>query len=302
MAKFTLLPDFTVDSTVWIEGKKLWGKHLSQAIRAYLKQKAAADRVKPGLAVILVGEDPASEIYVASKEKEALECGFESRVIRLGANTQQETIIGHIHQLNLDPTIHATLVQLPLPKHLNEQTILQAILPSKDADGFHYENQGKLFSGVETTLPCTPAGISVMLTLLGDDFSGKKAVVLGRSNIVGKPMALLLLQQHDLTVTVCHSKSKNLREEIRSADILVSATGVRGLVNPDDIKDDAIVFDVGMHRIDGKLKGDLDLEKAYDRLRYYTPVPGGVGKMTIAMLLANAVTNALSQNQLLANQ
>ena len=238
------------------------------------------------------GEDAASQIYVASKEKAAQELGFTSVIVRLPAAAKQEEIVAKVHEFNQAANIHGILVQLPLPKHLNEKEILQAIIPAKDADGFHYVNQGKLLAGEETVLPCTPAGITLMLMQLGLDLTGKHAVVVGRSNIVGKPMAQLLLSMLNMTVTTCHSKTQNLAALVRDADVLVSATGVRGVVDTKDIKPGAIVVDVGMHRIDGKLTGDLDLTPVAEKALYYTPVPGGVGPMTIACLLYNTVKAA----------
>jgi methylenetetrahydrofolate dehydrogenase (NADP+)/methenyltetrahydrofolate cyclohydrolase len=281
------------DPATWVDGKKLSGKKLAELLRAALKEKVAAAHIKPGLAVILVGHDAASQVYVGGKEKAAQEIGFTSRVIRLPADATQEQVVGYVHGLNNDSEIHGILVQLPLPKHLNEREILQCIIPEKDADGFHYVNQGKLLAGEETTLACTPAGILLMLRELGENYTGKHAVVVGRSNIVGKPMAQLLMSALNMTVTTCHSKTQNLKDFVASADVLVSATGVRGVVDTAWVKDGAIVIDVGMHRLDGMLTGDLDLAPVRERARYYTPVPGGVGPMTIAMLLFNTFQNAV---------
>ena len=269
------------------------GKKLAESLRAHIKEEIQKAGIRPGLAVILVGDDPASQVYVGGKEKAALETGFLSRIVRLPATAQQEEIIAEIHKFNRDPEIHGMLVQLPLPKHLNEREILQSIVPEKDADGFHFVNQGKLLSGEETTLSCTPAGILLMLSQLGRNLTGKHAVVIGRSNIVGKPMAQLLLSVLNMTVTTCHSKTEELSSFVESADVLISATGVRGVVDTTRIKPGAIVVDVGMHRIDGKLTGDLDLAPVVEKASYYTPVPGGVGPMTIAMLLFNTYRNAL---------
>lgn len=272
------------------------GKHLAQRIRAEVAQAAGLLPHKPGLAVILVGDDVASQVYVGGKEKAAQEVGFHSRVLRLPATVAQEELVAQIHAFNHDAAIHGILVQLPLPKHLNEEEILQAIIPEKDADGFHFLNQGRLLAGLPTTLPCTPAGIALMLRELEREkpefvLAGKHAVVVGRSNIVGKPMAQLLLA-FNMTVTMCHSKTQNLQEFIQNADLLVSATGVRGVVDLATMKEGAIVIDVGMHRIDGKLTGDLELSFAEKSAAFYTPVPGGVGPMTIAMLLYNTLRNA----------
>ncbi|MBX3722196.1 MAG: bifunctional 5,10-methylenetetrahydrofolate dehydrogenase/5,10-methenyltetrahydrofolate cyclohydrolase [Turneriella sp.] len=294
MALIDSLPKVRFAPEAWVDGKKLMGKKLAELVRKYLKEETQAASVKPGLAVILVGEDAASQIYVASKEKAAQELGFTSVIVRLPAAAKQEEIVAKVHEFNHAANIHGILVQLPLPKHLNEKEILQAIIPAKDADGFHYVNQGKLLAGEETVLPCTPAGITLMLMQLGLNLTGKHAVVVGRSNIVGKPMAQLLLSALNMTVTTCHSKTQNLAALVRDADVLVSATGVRGVVDTKDIKPGAIVVDVGMHRIDGKLTGDLDLTPVAEKALYYTPVPGGVGPMTIAMLLYNTYHNALA--------
>jgi methylenetetrahydrofolate dehydrogenase (NADP+) / methenyltetrahydrofolate cyclohydrolase len=288
------LPKVKFNPESWIDGKKLMGKRLAELVRNHIKEETAASATKPGLAVILVGDDTASQIYVSNKEKAAQELGFSSQLVRLPAQAKQEEIVAKVHEFNHDPKVHGILVQLPLPKHINERQILQAIVPEKDADGFHYLNQGKLLAGEETVLPCTPAGITLMLMLLGQNLTGKHAVVVGRSNIVGKPMAQLLLSVLNMTVTTCHSKTQNLPAIVQNADILVSATGVRGVVDANDIKPSAIVIDVGMHRIDGKLTGDLDLGPVAEKASYYTPVPGGVGPMTIAMLLYNTYRNALA--------
>lgn len=273
------------------------GKKLAEAVRAHIRAETQAHSLKPGLAVILVGDDAASQVYVGGKEKAATELGYKSLVIRLPASTTQEQIVAKIHEFNHAPDIHGILVQLPLPQHLNEREILQAIIAEKDADGFHFVNQGRLLAGAETVLSCTPAGIVLMLRELEKNvgelnFAGKHAVVVGRSNIVGKPMAQLLLSILNMTVTMCHSKTQALDSYVAAADVLVSATGVRGIVNTNKIKAGAIVIDVGMHRIDGKLTGDLDLQPVIERAAYYTPVPGGVGPMTIAMLLYNTFRNA----------
>ena len=297
MSLLNALPQTQFPVKDWVTEKKLGGKALAEAVRQFVKRETGNLSVKPGLAVIIVGDDEASKIYVAGKEKAALEAGFHSVLERLPANTQQEALVAKIHALNNDPKIHGILVQLPLPNHLNESEILQAIRPDKDADGFHYVNEGKLLAGAETVLPCTPAGITLMLRELvrevpGLNLAGAHAVVIGRSNIVGKPMAQLLLSCFNLTVTMCHSKTRNLGDFIANADVLVSATGVRGIVDCTRIKEGSIVIDVGMHRIDGKVTGDLDLARVAERARFYTPVPGGVGPMTIAMLLYNTLRNA----------
>ncbi len=307
MALFDALPQTNFSLSEWSDGKKLMGKKLAGLVRADVAREAAKLAVKPGLAVILAGDDAASQIYVTGKEKAALEAGFTSRIVRLPATVKQEEIIAEIHEFNNDSNIHGILVQLPLPKHLNEEQILQAIVAEKDADGFHYLNQGRLFAGLPTTLPCTPAGVALMLRELSRERSehnleGRHAVVVGRSNIVGKPMAQLLLSGLNMTVSICHSRTRNLGDFIRSADLIVSATGVRGVVDLTAMKPGAIVIDVGMHRIDGKVTGDLELKIAEERAAFYTPVPGGVGPMTIAMLLFNTLRNArlLQEQRLLA--
>lgn len=290
------LPVSAFPVSEWVQDKKLSGKLLAEALRRDTKTRAAKLTTPPGLAVIIVGDDEASKIYVAGKEKAAAEAGFYSLVSRLPASSQQEDIIAKIHEYNNDPRLHGILVQLPMPGHLKESEILQAIRPEKDADGFHFINQGRLLAGADTVLPCTPAGITLMLRELDLQhklsLAGKHAVVVGRSNIVGKPMAQLLLSVLNMTVTTCHSKTQNLKDFVSSADVLVSATGVRGIVDCSVIKKGAIVIDVGMHRIDGKVTGDLDLAVAAERAQFYTPVPGGVGPMTIAMLLYNTYHNA----------
>jgi methylenetetrahydrofolate dehydrogenase (NADP+)/methenyltetrahydrofolate cyclohydrolase len=298
VALFDSLPRSNFPLSGWVDGKKLMGKKLAELLRADVAREAAKLAVKPGLAVILAGDDAASQIYVGGKEKAALEAGFTSRVFRLPATVTQEELVARIHDFNKDSAIHGILVQLPLPKHLNEEQILQAIVAEKDADGFHYLNQGRLLSGEPTTLPCTPAGVALMLRELSREnpecrLEGKHAVVVGRSNIVGKPMAQLLLSGLNMTVSICHSRTRNLGDFIRSADLIVSATGVRGVIDLDIMKPGAIVIDVGMHRINGKVTGDLDLAIAEERSSFYTPVPGGVGPMTIAMLLFNTLNNAI---------
>jgi len=257
---------------------------------------------KPGLAVVIVGEDPASQVYVRNKKRMAEACGFHSVQHTLAADVSQEQLLSLISDLNNDVTINGILVQLPIPDHLDEQAVTQAISPQKDVDGFHFQNIGKLTSGDTDTafVPCTPAGCMLMIEdQLGDDLSGLNAVVVGRSNIVGKPMASLLLKAN-ATVTVCHSRTRNLAELCRTADILVAAVGRARMVKGDWIKPGAIVIDVGINRVqvevDGevksKLTGDVDFEQAKLVAGAITPVPGGVGPMTIAMLMANTLRSA----------
>jgi len=297
------VPVFNIPKNEWVEDKLLYGKRLAVKIRENLKVKVETNSVKPGLAALIVGEDEASKIYVSSKEKAANEIGFYSVVKKLPETASQEDVLAVVHEWNNDERIHGILVQLPLPKHINSQNILQAIKPAKDADGFHYENMGRLMAKEKGTIACTPLGIIVMLKELGIETEGKQALVLGRSNIVGKPMAQLLLDAGQCTVTVCHSKSRNIDEMTASADILVAAMGVRGVVDHTKIKEGAVVIDVGMHRIGGKVTGDLDYKEILDKVSYITPVPGGVGPMTIAMLLYNTYQNAVwlkNENNLIA--
>ena len=274
--------------------KILDGKVFSAEIKEQVAQRVAAMKaqgVTPGLAVILVGNDPASEIYVRNKGKGCEETGMLSRTIRMDGNTTQEELEEEIEKLNRDPAIHGILVQLPLPAHLDEQAALAKILPEKDVDGFHLVNAGHLMTGTEGVVPCTPKGALYMIRSAGIDLSGKEAVVIGRSNIVGKPMAMLLLQQN-CTVTMCHSRTRDLAEHTRRADILVAAVGKAGFVTADMVKPGAVVIDVGINRVDGKVCGDVDFETVKEVAGWITPVPGGVGRMSIAMLLANTADAA----------
>lgn len=271
------------------------GKIMSEEIRNDIrtrveKLKNEYDYV-PGLSVILVGDDPASEIYVNNKGKGCTEVGIRSETIRMPAETTQEELIGTIRRLNDDPSVNGILVQLPLPRHINENTVLAEIVPEKDVDGFHLLNVGRLMTGNEGVVPCTPKGALKMIKSTGVDLNGKETVVIGRSNIVGKPMAMLLLQEN-CTVTVCHSCTKNLAEHTRNADVLVVAVGKAGFVKGDMIKPGAVVIDVGINRVNGKVTGDVDFESASEVAGWITPVPGGVGKMTITMLLENTVEAA----------
>ena len=270
------------------------GKKMSESLRKELAERVVRLKEKgvtPGLAVILAGNDPASEIYVRNKGKGCEEIGMYSRTINLPEDTTQEALENEIDKLNADPAIHGILVQLPLPKHLDEQRALAKILPAKDVDGFHLINAGHMLTGTEGVVACTPRGALYMIKSTGIDLNGREAVVIGRSNIVGKPMAMLLLQQN-CTVTMCHSRTKNLAEHTRRADILVAAVGKAGFVTADMVKPGAIVIDVGINRVDGKVKGDVDYDAVKEVAGYITPVPGGVGKMTITMLLDNTVEAA----------
>ena len=243
---------------------------------------------KPGLAVILVGSDPASEIYVSKKAKLAKEVGFHSEVHRLPQDTSQNDLLKCIETLNGAQNIHGILVQMPLPKHIDTQAILHAVLPNKDIDGFHPINLGRLMMGHPRFVPCTPAGILRLLKEYQVEISGKKAVILGRSLIVGKPLAHLLLNEN-ATVTLCHSKTKNLKAECQSADILISAMGKPAHIDASFIKEGAVVIDVGINRMNQKIMGDIDFNSVSKKASFITPVPGGIGPMTIAMLLENTL-------------
>lgn len=268
------------------------GKALSQKVRAQLKLKVDEYKAKysrvPGLAVILVGEDPASQVYVRMKNKNCEEAGYKSIVNRMPDTTTTEELLAVVEQYNNDDTINGILVQLPLPKQIDEHKVLYSIKPEKDVDGFHPFNVGLMNIGEETLYPCTPYGCMKFLEEYGIDTTGKNAVVIGRSNIVGKPMASLLLKAN-CTVTVCHSKTKNMAEICRQADILVAAIGKPEFVTADFVKEGAVILDVGINRVDDKLVGDVAYEEVSKKASCITPVPGGVGPMTIAMLLANTM-------------
>ncbi len=272
------------------------GKEISSAIRAELKeateQFAKEEGFRPGLAVIIVGEDPASRVYVRNKRLACEEVGFYSEAYELPAHTTQEELNALVDRLNQDPAIHGILCQLPLPKHLDENEVILRIDPKKDVDAFHPTNVGKIMIGDYDFLPCTPAGVMELLQRSGIEISGKECVVVGRSNIVGKPQAMLLLHANG-TVTVCHSRTKNLAEVCRRADILVAAIGKADFFTGDMVKEGAVVIDVGMNRrADGKLTGDVDFASVEPKASYITPVPGGVGPMTITMLMKNTLTAA----------
>jgi len=250
-----------------------------------LKQKTGKT---PGLAVVLVGDDPASAVYVRNKNKTCKNLGFQSFENILPADTSEPTLLGLINKLNKDERVNGILVQLPLPSHISSQKILEAINPQKDVDGFHLENIGRLFTGNATFKPCTPEGIIQLLDHYEVKIEGENAVVLGRSNIVGKPISLLLLERN-ATVTICHSRTKNLSAITQSADILIAAIGKPNFVTEDMVKDDAIVIDVGINRVGDKLVGDVDYQSVSKKVSLITPVPGGVGPMTIAVLMANTL-------------
>ncbi len=271
------------------------GKALAAELRAALAQSVAALRgrgVHPGLAVNLAGDDPASRVYVRNKARACEETGVRSSVIHCDAGVSQAELLSRIEALNADPAVHGILVQLPLPRHLDTARVLAAVAPGKDVDGFHASNLGALVAGTPGMVPCTPAGIVRLVERAGVALAGRRAVVIGRSSIVGKPLALLLLQK-DATVTICHSKTADLAAACREADVLVAAVGRANLVGPAMVKPGACVVDVGMNRLpDGRLAGDVDFDAVRDVAGWITPVPGGVGPMTIAMLLENCLKAA----------
>ena len=268
------------------------GKALAAQVKARCAAGAQGLARRPGLAVILVGDDPASRVYVSGKERDCAECGFLSFEHKLPADTTEQELLTLIDRLNGDGAVDGILVQLPLPAHLNEEKVLNAIAPDKDVDCFHPVNVGKMVTGQPVFLPCTPAGVMEMLRAYEIPVAGRHCVVLGRSNIVGKPMATLLLAQSG-TVTICHSKTPDLAAFTRQADILVSAVGRTGLVRADMVKEGAVVIDVAMNRnAEGKLCGDVDFAPVAEKAAYITPVPGGVGPMTRAMLMENLLTAA----------
>lgn len=271
------------------------GTQISKDIRQDIQQeveKMKAQGAQPGLAVVLVGEDPASQVYVRNKEKACHDLGYYSEVHRLSAETSQDELLALVDKLNKQDNIHGILVQLPLPKHIEEKAVIDAISPVKDVDGFHPINVGNLVIGDDSLLPCTPAGVIEMIKRTGIDLSGKHAVVIGRSNIVGKPVSLLL-QRENATVTMCHSRTANMKELTQQADVLVVAIGRANFVDASFIKPGAVVIDVGMNRLEnGKLAGDVDFESAKEVSGPITPVPGGVGPMTITMLMQNTLVAA----------
>lgn len=276
--------------------QRIDGKAISAQIRTEIRDETAAfvkrTGITPGLAVVIVGEDPASQIYVRNKKKACEEVGFHSEVYELPADTAQSDLNALVDRLNQDPAIHGILVQLPLPEHLDENEVILRIDPSKDVDAFHPYNVGKIMIGDYRFLPCTPAGVMALLERSGIDPAGKRCVVIGRSNIVGKPMAMLLMHANG-TVTVCHRKTRDLASITRDADILVSSVGKAGFVTADMVKPGAVVIDVGINRDEnGKLCGDVVFDEVEPIASYITPVPGGVGPMTITMLLCNTLTAA----------
>ena len=278
-----------------MSAKIMDGKAVAKSIREGLKEEV--ERLKkedifPGLAVVLVGNDPASAIYVKNKGEACRSAGIYSEEHILPENTKESELLEMINRLNNDPAIHGILVQLPLPSYINKDLILKSISPEKDVDGFHEINMGRLLIGLEGLVPCTPLGIIKLLEFYHIPVEGSFAVIVGRSNIVGKPVAIMLLQR-SATVTVCHTRTKNMAEMCRMADILIAAVGRPGMITGDMIKDGAVVIDVGINRTgNGKLSGDVDFESVSKRAGWITPVPGGVGPMTIAMLLYNTVKAA----------
>lgn len=277
------------------------GKVISASVKERVKTEVSALKEKGitvGLAVIIVGEDPASKVYVSNKKKACENLGIISEEYALPESTTNEELLALIEELNNKPSINGILCQLPLPRHLDEKLIINSIDPEKDVDAFHPFNVGKIMIGDFYFLPCTPAGVMEMLKYENIEVEGKNCVVIGRSNIVGKPMNMLLLHQNG-TVTVCHSKTKNLKEICKNADILVAAVGRPKFVTEDMVKEGAVVIDVGINRVDGKLCGDVDFENVKNKVSAITPVPGGVGPMTIAMLMQNTLTAAKKQNNLI---
>lgn len=282
------------------EDKKISGRDISVQIKQDVKvevEQLVKQGITPSLTVVLIGDDPASQVYVGSKERSSKEAGMISEVIRKPATITQKELMNIVTKLNSDKSVHGILVQLPLPKHLNEAEIINAIDPDKDVDGFHPINMGKLVYGDDSLVPCTPAGIIEMLDRENIEIEGKNVVIIGRSNIVGKPLFHLFLKRN-ATVTVCHSRTRDLMGISKTADILVAAIGRAKMINRDYVKKGAVVIDVGINRVDGKLFGDVDYEDVLPLVSRITPVPGGVGPMTIAMLLKSTITAAKIQNNL----
>ena len=270
-----------------IDGKKV-SSQIIEHIASEVKSLKLKTEKSPGLAVILVGDDPASAVYVRNKNKTCTNIGFQSFENILPSDTSELKLLNLIDELNNNDHINGILVQLPLPKHISSHKILEAIKPEKDVDGFHLQNVGRLVTGNPSFIPCTPAGIIQLLDYYSVDLEGKSAVVLGRSNIVGKPVAFLLLEKN-ATVTICHSRTKDLSKITRQADVLIAAIGKPNFVTADMVKDDSVIIDVGINRVDGKLVGDVDYQVVSQKVSLITPVPGGVGPMTIAMLMANTL-------------
>ncbi|WP_018931664.1 bifunctional methylenetetrahydrofolate dehydrogenase/methenyltetrahydrofolate cyclohydrolase FolD [Gracilibacillus lacisalsi] len=280
----------------------IYGSELAQSLRDEMKDEVTGLRDKgiiPGLTVVLIGDDPASKSYVRGKQKASDYVGVDSELIELPKSTTQEELLSLIDTLNKKDTVHGILVQLPLPAHIDEEVIIEAISPEKDVDGFHPISIGRMMTGKDTFYPCTPYGIIQMMKSKNISLEGKHAVVIGRSNIVGKPVGQLLLSEN-ATVTYCHSRTKNMEQYIASADILIVAVGKAHFINGDHIKEGAIVIDVGVNRVeDGSLTGDVDFDSAKEKASYITPVPKGVGPMTITMLMHNTIKSAKKANGLL---
>ncbi len=283
-------------SAVLVDGKAT-SKKLREKVLEDIK-KLGEKGVKAGLAVVIVGDDPASRTYVNNKKKACAECGIYSEEYALPAETTEEELLALIDKLNKKEDINGILVQLPLPKHIREKEVILAISPEKDVDAFHPQNVGKIMTGDFDFLPCTPAGVMALLEEYGIDVAGKRAVIIGRSNIVGKPQAMLLLHKN-ATVTICHSRTQNIAEVVRSADIVVAAVGKEAFVTADMVADGAVVMDVGINRnAEGKLCGDVDFAEVSKKASFITPVPGGVGPMTITMLMKNTLKAACIQNDI----
>ncbi|MGN1114785.1 MAG: bifunctional methylenetetrahydrofolate dehydrogenase/methenyltetrahydrofolate cyclohydrolase FolD [Oscillospiraceae bacterium] len=282
-------------------GKIIDGKAVSAQVKDRIKGETAKLKeqgIEIGLAVVIVGDDPASKVYVRNKKKACEYVGFNSYEYALPAETTEEELLNLVKKLNNDDKVNGILVQLPLPEHIDEKVIIENIKPEKDVDAFHPVNVGRIMIGDYSFLPCTPAGVMELISSTGIDVAGKECVVVGRSNIVGKPQAMLLLHSNG-TVTICHSKTKNLKEVCSRADILVAAVGRTKMITADYVKEGAVVIDVGMNRDEnGKLCGDVDFEDCKDKAGYITPVPGGVGPMTIAMLMQNTLTAGKNQNNI----
>lgn len=281
--------------------KLIDGKQISEQVKERVSGQVAALKeqgITVGLAVVIVGQDPASRVYVNNKKKACARCGIESFEYALPEETTEEELLALVDQLNRDPKVNGILVQLPVPKQIDDHKVIAAIAPEKDVDAFHAVNVGKIMIGDFDFLPCTPSGCMELIDSTGVEIAGKNCVVIGRSNIVGKPMAMLLLHRNG-TVTICHSKTQNLREICKNADILVAAVGRAKFVTADMVKEGAVVIDVGMNRDEnGKLCGDVDFDAVKDIAGYITPVPGGVGPMTIATLMQNTVTAAKIQHNI----
>ena len=284
-------------SAILIDGKKVSGD-IRESLKTETAEFVQKTGITPGLAVVLVGNDPASAVYVRNKHRACGEIGFYSEVHELPEDTREEDLLALLDRLNADPKIHGILVQLPLPKQIDADKVIRRIKPEKDVDAFHPENVGRIMLGNYHFLPCTPAGVMALLDAYGIDPAGKDCVVIGRSNIVGKPMGMLLLHENG-TVTICHSRTKNLKEVCARADILVAAVGIPKFVKADMVKEGAAVIDVGMDRDEnGRLCGDVDFENVKEKCSFITPVPGGVGPMTIATLMKNTIKACRLQNGL----